>query len=70
MNLACSIPRLESALAGKLSAGDEESLHRHLEDCEECSAALERLAGGPGLRSEAAELLKDDDLDATTPAGR
>jgi serine/threonine-protein kinase len=63
MNPECSIPVLESALAGKLSERDEESLHHHLEHCEACSAALEQLAGGLALRKEAAELLRDDDLD-------
>jgi serine/threonine-protein kinase len=63
MNRACSIPVLESAIAGKLSAGDEEALHRHLEGCEACSAKLEQLAGSESLPSDAAELLRDDALD-------
>ena len=67
MNRTCSIPLLESAITGKLSAGEEEALHRHLEDCEACSAALEHLAGSASLPSDAAELLRDDALDSLAP---
>jgi serine/threonine-protein kinase len=57
---------LEAALAGNLPADEEGPLHRHLEDCEECSAALERMAGGTGWCQEAASLLNRDELDAAT----
>lgn len=67
MNTRCSIALLESALAEKLPAEDETALNRHLDVCEECSAALERMAGGPALCHEAASLLTGDDLDAAVP---
>lgn len=67
MNSPCSIAPLESALAGNLPAGDEASLHRHLEECEECGAALERMAGGPDLCREAASLLTKDEFDDADP---
>ncbi len=69
MNTPCSIALLESALAGSLPADDETALHRHLEECEQCSAALERMAGGPAWCQEAAALLAEDELDAALPAG-
>ncbi len=46
MNGLCSHEQLKLALAGLLNAGDESTLHLHLEECELCSAELERLAGG------------------------
>src|SRR5262245_5276105 len=67
MKSPCSLALLESALAGSLPAEDEGSLHRHLEECEECSAALERLAGGRAWCQEAAALLTRDELDADVP---
>jgi len=68
MNSPCSVVLLESALAGNLSADDEAVLHRHLEECEQCSAALERMAGGPAWCEEAAALLVKDALDEALPA--
>jgi serine/threonine protein kinase len=67
MNGSCSIGLLESALGGSLPAEDEASLYRHLEECEECGAALERLAGGPAWCREAAALLSPDELDGGVP---
>ena len=67
MNTRCSIVLLESALAGDLPADDETALHQHLEECEECGAALERMAGGPAWCREAASLLARDELDAAVP---
>ena len=63
MKSPCSIPLLELALAGNLPADDECFLHRHLEECEECSAALERMAAGAAWRQEVASLLPEDELD-------
>lgn len=67
MTTGCSIALLESALGGNLPAEEETSLHRHLEACEACNAALERMAGGPAWRQEAASLLAEDELDAALP---
>ena len=67
MNTRCSIALLESALAGGLPANDEAALNRHLEECEECGAALERMAGGSAWCAEAASLLTRDELDAALP---
>lgn len=67
MNHPCSIAALESALAGNLPAEEESSLHRHLEECAECSAALERMAGGKPWCEEAASLLARDQLDEGVP---
>ena len=67
MNSQCSIALLESALAGNMPAEREESLHRHLEECEACSAALERMAGGAAWCREAATLLIGDELDDAVP---
>jgi tRNA A-37 threonylcarbamoyl transferase component Bud32 len=67
MNMRCSTALLESALAGTLTAGDETALHRHLETCEACSSALERMAGGAAWCQEAASLLTGDELDADMP---
>jgi serine/threonine protein kinase/WD40 repeat protein len=60
----CSATLLESALAGSLSAGDEVALERHLDECEACSDALERLAGWPEWRAQATSLLTEDELEA------
>jgi WD40 repeat protein len=68
MKTRCSIELLESALAGTLPADAESSLHQHLEECEKCGAALERMAGGPAWCQEAAVLLTKDELDAALPA--
>jgi tRNA A-37 threonylcarbamoyl transferase component Bud32 len=67
MNSCCSNALLESALAGNLPAENESALHRHLEACEACSAALERIAGGTAWCQEAASLLAADELDPDTP---
>jgi uncharacterized protein (TIGR03067 family) len=67
MNSQCSIGLLKSSLAGTLAAADETWLHRHLEECEECSAALEQMAGGPAWCQEAASLLTGDELDSAVP---
>ncbi len=67
MSTPCSIALLESALAGNLPVEDETSLHCHLEECEQCSAALERMAGGTAWCEEAASLLAKDELDADLP---
>lgn len=64
MNSPCSIELLESALTGNLPAEEETSLHRHLEACEACSAALEQMAGGSAWCQEAAAQLTRDELDA------
>src|SRR5262249_6433348 len=60
---------LQSALAGNLPAEDESALQSHLEACEACSAALERMAGGTALCQEAAALLTGDEFDAALPPG-
>ncbi|MGO9107771.1 MAG: protein kinase domain-containing protein [Thermoguttaceae bacterium] len=67
MSTQCSIALLESALAGNLPADDETALHCHLEECEQCSAALERMAGGAAWCQEAAALLAKDEMDAALP---
>src|SRR5436305_7076088 len=69
MNTRCSSALLESALAGILPPQDENSLHRHLEGCAACCAALERMAGGTTWSQEAAALLSGDELDAAMPTG-
>jgi serine/threonine-protein kinase len=69
MTSFCSIDLLQSALAGNLSECDEVSLHRHLEACGECSAALEQMAGGASWSQEAAAMLADDELDGELTAG-
>jgi serine/threonine protein kinase len=68
MNSRCSHELLESALAGSLQSDEQTSLHRHLEECEDCSAALERMAGAPEWCQEAASFLADDEFDAAAPA--
>jgi serine/threonine protein kinase/formylglycine-generating enzyme required for sulfatase activity len=68
MKSSCSVALLESALAGNLPADDEGSLHQHLEECEACAAALERMAGGAAWRQEAESLLAADELDEAGPA--
>ncbi len=67
MNPQCSVALLESALAGGLPTDKEAALHQHLEECAECSATLERMAGGAEWCREAAKLLASDELDATLP---
>ncbi|HVX13499.1 MAG TPA: PQQ-binding-like beta-propeller repeat protein [Pirellulales bacterium] len=69
MNEACSMGRLESALAGGLSADDEASLHQHLEQCTACADALDQMAGGPAWAQEAAALLTRDGFDESLSAG-
>ncbi len=70
MNEHYTTTNLQAALVGDLPANDEESLERHLASCDECSAAMERLAGEPAWRAEAAALLADDELDARAVARR
>jgi hypothetical protein len=67
MNSQCSVQLLESALAGELPQEAETTLHRHLEECAECSAAIERMAGGTEWCHEAATLLAGDDFDGAIP---
>ena len=62
MNGLCSHERLELALVGKLDADEESTLHLHLEECELCSAEMERLAGGEQASQEIAAMLIPDDL--------
>jgi serine/threonine-protein kinase len=69
MTTACPLELLQSALAGTLSQCDEVQLHRHLEVCEECSAALEQMAGGASWCHEAAAMLTHDELDSALTAG-
>ena len=68
MTTPCSVDLLESALAGDLPPEREELLHRHLEECEACAAALEQMAGGEAWCQEAAALLTGDELDDAVPA--
>ena len=69
MSTGCSIALLESALAGNLPAADEAVLNRHLDECQQCGAALERMAGGAAwCREAAAALLASDELDAALAA--
>ena len=68
MTTSCSAALLESALVGSLPPEQEEALHRHLEECETCSAALEQMAGGDAWCRETATLLAGDELDETAPA--
>ncbi len=68
MTSGCSIADLELGLAGDLPADREELLHRHLEGCEACSAALEEMAGGKAWCDKAAALLASDDLDEAVPS--
>jgi hypothetical protein len=63
MNTLCSQELLERSLAGSLGADDEVALSQHLDECEMCSAELERLAGGESKCREIATLLRPDDLD-------
>ena len=64
MNNHCSIDLLRAALAEDLPTEDEACLHQHLQHCDECTAALERLAGGTRWCDEVASQLSDDGLDA------
>jgi serine/threonine-protein kinase len=66
--MTCSSARLEAALAGNLPAEEEAALHHHLETCEECSRAMERMAGGTAWSQEARRLLSVDELDDAVPA--
>ena len=63
----CSPAALEAAVAGRLRPEEESRLHRHLEECEDCAAALEKLADGASWRQEVAALLTADELDAALP---
>src|SRR5208283_4267081 len=63
MTSPCSVALLESALTGELPPDRAESLNRHLEECEACTAALEQMAGGPALWQEAAAMMAEDELD-------
>ncbi len=67
MNGLCSHERLELALTGSLNADEEATLHLHLDDCESCSAEMERLAGGEQASHEIASMLTPDDLDDALP---
>ena len=67
MNGLCSHERLELALTGSLNAAEESTLHLHLEDCELCSAEMERLSGGEHASNEIASMLMPDDLDDALP---
>lgn len=67
MNSLCSHERLELALAGLLTADDESTLHLHLDECELCSAEMERLSGGDPATQEIAAMLSPDDLDDVLP---
>ena len=69
MTTACPLELLQSALAGTLSLCDEVLLHRHLEVCEECSAALEQMAGGASWCHEAAAMVTHDELDGALATG-
>ena len=63
MTTPCSPELLESALSGDLPPDREETLHRHLDECESCAAALTQLAGGEAWRREAAAMLSSDEYD-------
>ena len=67
MTSQCSVTLLKSALAGNMPAEQEASLHHHLEECEACTTALERMAGGTAWCQEAASLLIRDELDDVAP---
>ncbi|MEK6263084.1 MAG: protein kinase [Planctomycetota bacterium] len=67
MNSLCSPERLELALAGLLNGDEESTLHLHLDECELCSAEMERLSGGERASKEIASMLIPDDLDDTLP---
>ncbi len=67
MNDHYSAAILESALTGQLPQDEEQRLHQHLEQCPQCSEALEQMAGGPTWCREAAALLTEDALDADVP---
>ena len=68
MTNSCSINLLESAVDGSLQADDEVALQHHLEECESCSAALERMAGWTEWCKEASTLLTEDELDELQPS--
>jgi serine/threonine protein kinase/WD40 repeat protein len=67
MTSGCSINLLESSLAGSLPASDQAALDRHLDECEACGEALERMAGWASWCEEAASLLTEDELDELRP---
>ena len=69
-HVPCSIELLESALAGELPPEREELLHRHLKECEACTAAMEEMAGGEAGCREAAAMFKSDELDEAWPGTR
>ena len=54
-------------MAGSLPADREQSLFRHLDDCEACRAALEEMAGGRPGAEVAVPLLRTDELDLAVP---
>jgi serine/threonine protein kinase/WD40 repeat protein len=68
MKSTCSLSLLESALNGQLPVESEAVLQAHLSECESCSAAMEKLAGGDLLCHQAAALLLDDKIDADVPS--
>ncbi len=59
----CSPELLESVLAGALSPDREETLRRHLDECESCAAALTQLSGGESWQQEVASMLSADEYD-------
>ena len=61
MATRCSPELLQSALTGDLPPEREELLQRHLEECETCSQALERMAGDAKLWHEAAAMFAAND---------
>jgi serine/threonine protein kinase len=63
MTNPCSLDSLEAALAGSLPESEQQALHRHLDECESCSNALDRMAEWNTWRQEAASLLTEDELD-------
>lgn len=59
----CSTDLLAAALAGALPPVDEDALQRHLDECESCAAAMEKMAGGAAWCEEAAVMLNGESLD-------
>ncbi len=68
MTNECSAADLQSALAGDLPPDREEWLHRHVEQCAVCSAAIEQLAGGTAWSEEVTAMLTGDELDDDVPS--
>jgi serine/threonine protein kinase len=64
MTTPCSPELLQSALTGHLPPEREQVLQSHLEECETCTAALEKLAGGAELWQEAAAMFAPDGQDS------